>query len=98
MKSLTAVCLALATSSALAAETTPAASMQHVFASHEHGNVSVLHGNDPAKTDAVLSIVGPDYFCLKDEPAAAAKCYPFSNVYWFESLADHSMVLSLRQP
>ena len=98
MKSLTAVCLALATSTAFAAEQPPAASMQRIFSSHGVGKISVMHGNDPAKTDAVLSIVGPDYFCLKDEPAADSKCYPFSNVYWFENLADHSMVLSLRQP
>ena len=98
MKSLTAVCLALAASTALAVDQPPVAPMQRTFANHEHGKVSVMHGNDPAKTDAILAIVGPDYFCLKDEPAADSKCYPFSNVYWFESLADHSMVLSLRQP
>jgi hypothetical protein len=98
MKSLTAVCLALACSTAFAVELPVAPSMQQIFSRHGSAKVTMMRGNDPAKTEAALSIVGPEYFCVKEEPAADAKCYPFSSVYWFENLADHSMVISLRQP
>lgn len=98
MKSLITVCLAVAGSTAFAVELPLAASMQQTFSKHGSAKVTVMRGNDPSKTEAALSIVGPDYFCVKEEPAADAKCYPFTSVYWFENLADHSMVISLRHP